>query len=250
MTAQTSDPTDVSDRQGLVDHLADIDEGAWSTLDHLSRALRVPGADLEHTLVAVLTHAVDLIDGAEAAGLNLFEKGKFVPQVVLGEAPPILDALQQSTGTGPCIEASREQRTVEIVDTRSDSRWDPFCPRAVDVGVLSMLCVPLWVNERRLGSLSLYALTPDAFTTASKRLAELFSTHAALALADAQRGADLQRMVASRDLIGQAKGIVMATRKVDADAAYAMLVAASQHLNIKLIDIASAVTATGEVPGR
>ena len=113
-----------------------------------------------------------------------------------------------------------------------------------------MLCVPLWVNDRRLGSLSLYALTPAAFTAVSKRLAELFSTHAALALADAQRGVDLQRMVASRDLIGQAKGILMVTQKVDADAAYALLVAASQHLNIKLIDVATAVTTTGAVPGK
>jgi GAF domain-containing protein len=210
----------------------------------------VPGADLQGTLAAVLSHAVDLIDGAGAAGLNLFEKGSFVPQVVLGEAPPVLDALQQSTGVGPCIEASRDQRTVEIVDTRLDSRWPPFCSRATDLNVLSMLCVPLWVDDRRLGSLSLYASDSGAFNPVSQRLAGLFATHAALALADTQRDADLRRMAASRDLIGQAKGIVMATQKVDADAAFAMLVAASQHLNIKIIDIATAVATSGQLPAR
>lgn len=228
--------------------LTDLDDTAWSSLEHLSRLLRVQEAGLAGTLVAVLTNAVELVDGAQAAGLNLFERGKFVPQAVLGAAPPILDELQQRTGVGPCIEASRDQRTIEVSDMRGDERWPVFTQRAIELHVLSMLCVPLWVDDRRLGSLSLYAGAAHAFGASATRLAGLFATHAALALADAQRTEQLRRVVANRDVIGQAKGILMATRQLRAEDAFAVLVTTSQHLNRKLVDVAETVASTGALP--
>lgn len=235
---------------GVARGLAGLDEVAWNSLDQLSRALRVEEGNLETTLAAILVAAVDLIDGANAAGLNLLVKKKFVPQVVFGAAPPVLDELQQRTERGPCIDASREQRTVDLADTRNDSRWPEFTDMAVELGVLSMLCVPLWVDERKLGSLSLYSSEPRAFDQTAARLANLYATHAALALADAQRVEQLHRVVTNRDLIGQAKGILMATQRITADDAFALLTNASQRLNRKLVDIAEVVATTGALPTR
>jgi GAF domain-containing protein len=235
---------------GVADGLVDLDEVAWSSLDQLSRALRVGEPELDGTLIAILDGVIALVDGVDAAGLNLFVKGRFEPQVVRGAAPPVLDALQKRTGTGPCIDASRDQNTIEIVDVTADERWPEFCGKAVDLGVASMLCVPLWVDERRLGSLSLYGGVPGAFGPTSRNVANLFATHAALALADAQRTDQLRRVVANRDVIGQAKGILMATRRVTADAAFTLLKTTSQDLNRKLVDVAEIVASTGELPGR
>ena len=232
----------------LANDLDDLDEAGWSSLEQLSRALRVGELDLPATLVAVLKAAVALVDAAESAGLNLFVKGKFTPQAVLGDAVPALDELQQRTGIGPCIDASREQTTIEITDTRSDDRWPGFAAKAVELGVLSMLCVPLWVDDRRLGSLSLFAPIPDAFGDVAKSVAGLYATHAALALADANRTEQLRRVAANRDVIGQAKGILMARRGLPADDAFAVLVATSQKLNRKVVEIAEVVAATGELP--
>ena len=231
-----------------ISSLEGLDEAGWSCLEQLSRALRVGEVDLQGTLVAVLEAAVTLVDAAESAGLNLYVKGKFTPQAVHGEAAPALDELQQRTNSGPCIDASREQCTIELIDARSDDRWPAFSAMAVELGVLSMLCVPLWVDDRRLGSLSLFAPTPDAFGDVAKNVARLYATHAALALADASRTEQLRRVAANRDLIGQAKGILMARRGLPADDAFAVLVAASQNLNRKVVEIAEVVAATGEVP--
>lgn len=235
---------------GVARGLAGLDEVAWNSLDQLSRALRVEEGNLETTLAAILVAAVDLIDGANAAGLNLLVKKKFVPQVVFGAAPPLLDELQQRTERGPCVEASREQHVVDLADTRTDARWPEFTEMAVELGVLSMLCVPLWVDERKLGSLSLYSSEPHAFDQTAARLANLYATHAALALADAQRVDQLHRVVTNRDLIGQAKGILMATQRITADDAFALLTNASQRLNRKLVDIAEVVATTGALPSR
>lgn len=234
--------------EGVAEGLADLDDVTWSSLEQLGRVLQVQEAGLQATLVAVLTAAVELIDGAQAAGLNLYEKGKFAPQAVLGVAPPQLDELQQRTGVGPCIEASREQCTIALTDTRRDERWPTFTAAAVRLGVLSMLCVPLWVDDRRLGSLSLYAPTAEAFTGAATRLAGLYATHAALALADAQRTEQLHRVIANRDVIGQAKGILMATRGLRAEEAFDVLVTTSQRLNRKLVEVAEVLAATGALP--
>src|ERR1700761_3301054 len=135
--------------------LADLTADGWSCLEQLSRALRVNEADLQATLDAIVRTATATISAAEAAGINLIEKGKFVPQAVFGEAPPVLDKLQQQTGSGPCVDASRDQQVIDIPEMTSESRWPQFARRAVELGVQSMLCLPLWANDRAIGSLSL-----------------------------------------------------------------------------------------------
>jgi AmiR/NasT family two-component response regulator len=52
----------------------------------------------------------------------------------------------------------------------------------------------------------------------------------------------MERALASRDLIGQAKGIIMVTLHCDADHAFRLLVDQSQHENRKVVDIAAEIT--------
>ena len=200
--------------------------------------------------MAILALACRMVPGAEGAGVNLIVRNKFEPQAVLGAEPQELDLLQQRTGSGPCVDATRDQTIIEIDDTRSDGRWPEFGPRAVELGVLSMFCVPLWVDDLRLGSLSLYGMKPSAFDQQTRNVAELLATHAALALSDAQRAAHLRRALINRDTIGQAKGILMERHRITADQAFALLTQASQTLNRKVADIAESVTMTGELPQR
>jgi GAF domain-containing protein len=104
--------------------------------------------------------------------------------------------------------------------------------------VLSQLCIPLWADERGLGTLSLYAADPSAFTDLDERITAMFATLAALTLADALRAEQMRAAVLNRDLIGQAMGILMERHRITADAAFALLAAASQHQNVKLTDFA------------
>lgn len=48
----------------------------------------------------------------------------------------------------------------------------------------------------------------------------------------------LQTALASRDVIGQAKGILMARERLSGLQAFQLLLRTSQHTNIKLVDIA------------
>ncbi len=253
MSGSTADSVPIRDGQLCdaplrLEELETLGDSAFDALEVLSRALHLREAHLEDTLNAVLESATSVIRSAGHAGLNLYAKGRFTPQATVGSAPPPLDDLQQRTGEGPCIESSRSQITIDIDDMQSDSRWPKFAAAAVTEGVHSMLCLPLWVTNETLGSLSLYGTAPHAFRAADRRLAELFATHAALALASAQRTDQLRRAMASRDAIGQAKGILMERHRVTADQAFLLLKEQSQRVNRKLVDVAETVATTGVLP--
>src|SRR5579875_1930940 len=111
MTAQigsrtAGDPDPGQPGAGIAD---DAGVAAWSFLDWLGRVLHVRAEGLQPTLDAIARTATEAIAPAAYAGVNLLDKGRFIPQAVDGEPPIALDVLQQETGTGPCIDSSRDQ---------------------------------------------------------------------------------------------------------------------------------------------
>jgi GAF domain-containing protein len=223
----------------------DLELASWSVLERLGRAMHVPEAGLQATLDAIARAAVETIAPARYAGVNLYERGEFEPQAVVGEPPLALDMLQKETGTGPCIDSSRDQVTVRVDDMSTETRWPKYTELAQSLDVASMLCVPLYVNDQQLGSVSLYASARAAFTLADEYVARLLATQAALALAEARRAEQLRRALASRDVIGQAKGILMERHRITADEAFKLLSEQSQRANRKLADVARLLAETG-----
>ena len=76
----------------------------------------------------------------------------------------------------------------------------------------------------------------------------MLASHAAVALAGAEHEEHMRAGIRNRDVIGQAKGILMERHKLTADQAFAVLARVSQELNRKLADVAREVTDTGAVP--
>lgn len=230
------------------DGLPEFSDRTARSLDVLARALHVKNAELQPTLDAIVSMAVTTLSPARDAGLITLSRGQLVPQATTGSPPQFLDQLQQKLGDGPCIIAAQQQAVISIVEVRDDERWPDFSAEADNLGVRSMLCVPLWVHERCLGTLSLYAAEASAFTDHHERVTRLFATLAALALAEAQRTDEMHTAVASRDVIGQAKGILMERHRITADTAFRQLSNASQDCNIKLTTVAQHLIETGEMP--
>jgi GAF domain-containing protein len=231
-----------------LDALRDLADAGWDALQLIGRSLHVANPALDSTLAAVVEAAVELVPDAEHAGINLYVRGRFLPQALYGKAPEHLDVVQQELDDGPCIAASRDQQVVRVDDMGSDDRWPRFAQEAISVGVHAMLCLPLYLDEQRLGSLSLYSSTTAAFDDHARRIATLLGTHAAIAVADARRNENLQRALLTRDTIGQAKGILMERHRITAQQAFDLLTRASQNTNTKLADVAETVASTGALP--
>jgi GAF domain-containing protein len=171
---------------------------AFVAIGTLARASHIEDARLQPTLDAITAHAAAAHPAAKDAGLILLIGGKLIPQATTGRAPQVLDIKQQETGRGPCIEAAGKQTLICINDLRRDPRWPEFSAKAQACGVSSMLCAPLWISERTLGALTLYAAQPAAFSAHDERIIELFATLAALALAEAQRLDHLRAALVNR----------------------------------------------------
>ncbi|WP_421097034.1 GAF and ANTAR domain-containing protein [Rhodococcus sp. As11] len=120
-----------------------------------------------------------------------------------------------------------------------------FTAAAVDAGVRSILSFRLYTHDVEAGALNLFSSEPNVFDEVSIHIGEVLAAHAALAFVSARRQMQLHSAIASRDLIGQAKGMLMERFAVDADRAFAMMVALSQESNVPVPTIASRIVELG-----
>jgi len=194
----------------------------------------------DQVLELIVSGAVQTVPGAEHAGVSLLAaNGVITSQAPSSELVRRLDELQSTYREGPCIAALREQHTVLVDNLATETqRWPNFAPTGVACGAVSMLCFQLFASDDSHGALTLYSSRAGAFDDESQTLGELFASHAALALGRARQMEQLHQALATRDVIGQAKGILMERFSIDAIAAFAMLVHSSQDTNMRVADVA------------
>ncbi|WP_427175068.1 GAF and ANTAR domain-containing protein [Arthrobacter sp. 92] len=155
--------------------------------------------------------------------------------------------MQSSSGQGPCLDAAYHDRIVRVPDLCTESRWPAFCRGAVELGARSMLSIQLFVEGDRLGALNLYGGRPDAFDLESEQIGLLVAAHAAVAFADSQKISQLNEALITRQIIGQAEGILMERYKITAQQAFLVLTKASSSSNSKLRKVAQDLTSSGEI---
>lgn len=200
---------------------------------------------LEQILDDVTATAVELIPGADVAGVLLVKKGgEFESLADTDGLAAQLDKLQHDFGEGPCAEAAIQQTIVRSDDMRNESRWPRYAPAAVQLGVLSSMSFKLYTADRTAGALDLFGFTADAWDTDAETTGAVLAAHAAAAILARRHDEHMQVALSTRDRIGQAKGIIMERYGVDDVRAFDMMRRLSQESQIKLADIAHRVIET------
>jgi transcriptional regulator with GAF, ATPase, and Fis domain len=198
--------------------------------------------DVQATLERIVDLAVEHLDACEFAGISFVEKRRITSPASSNAVPQRVDALQSETGEGPCIDAIKEHEVFETGDLQAEGRWPRFASRAYEeTGVRSIVSLRLFVEEDTIGALNLYSTARDAFDESDVALGTVFAAHAAVAVQSAKRKHALEEKAENRDVIGRAKGILMARAEVGDDEAFEMLRHASQRMNVKLRDIAQRI---------
>src|SRR5215213_4217288 len=206
--------------------------------------------DPDVMLAEIIAAAVAMVPGVDEGSISVVTGRRNIgSQAPTGDLPMQVDALQEETQQGPCLDAAYKQLTVRVADMASETRWPEFTRRASQAGAASMLSLQLYVEGDNLGALNLYSRTPNAFDDESEQVGLLFASHAAVAFASVRKEAQLAEAVASRDLIGQAKGILMERYKISPERAFLVLTRVSQGSNRKLHDMAAELVRQGTVPG-
>jgi transcriptional regulator with GAF, ATPase, and Fis domain len=213
----------------------------------------------EEALTSTLQRVVDLayraITACDLASVTYMAEGRPFTIVTTDAVAETIDQAQYDADTGPCLDAFREKRTVSVPEMRTEQRWAKFRDRAIQCGVESSFSLPLIATDVGVGALNLYSRTKAGFIDVPGDAASLFAKQAGVAVANArlyERARNvienLEAALDSRDLIGQAKGIVMANEKVTGDEAFAILKKVSQNRNVKLRGVAVEVIETGLTP--
>lgn len=210
---------------------------------------------VEATLQEIVELAAHTVDGCDAAGIFTLDDGQAVTAAASGPLVVVLDQAQVEADEGPCLDALNRGTTFYAVDLTVDLRWPIFGPAAVRAGVRSVLAYSL--SGERLSALNLYSMLPAAFGATDRAQGQLFATLARLALdsaeeraADDKRAGHLIEALRTREMIGQAQGILMERERITADQAFDVLRRASQHMNLKLREVAENLIETGESPER
>lgn len=200
--------------------------------------------DLNTTLLAVTKAAVRHVPKVDSADILIITSPEQFESLAATSALPIkLDSHQQELKEGPCLDAAEAETIVRCDDLQNDQRWPRFGRQAAAAGVHSILSFQLYTYGPRRAALNLLGRRPWAFTHQAEALAAMLATHAATALIAHDKELQFQSALASRDVIGQAKGMIMERFDVDAVRAFELLVKLSQRSNTAVADIASALVA-------
>lgn len=234
----------MSDQDNADDHAVSSEtgdlEGLAIGLARMSRDL-LAQESVQSTLDRIVLHAVELVEGCDAAGvLLLHNDGSVETAAATSETVRLSDQAQGELREGPCFDAAfHRERFYRIADLGTTTpQWPNYAPRARELGVGSMMGFLLYTDEGDLGALDLYASTPNTFTQSSELAGWLLASHAAVAFAGARTTAQMQSAIATRQEIGAALGIIMERHKLTEDEAFQLLKKISQDRNVKLRDLA------------
>lgn len=216
--------------------------------DRLATIARLLDTGSAHeTLQRIVDFAVATVPGCEHAGITFVHSRKISTPATSDPVALRVDAIQFEADQGPCLDAVLTDRIFKSDDLATEERWPLFSQRVqAETGIRSMLGLRLFARGRTMGALNLMSSLPDAFDDDSLSVAALFAALAAVALNAAQTEETLQLALKSRDVIGQAMGILMERHRITDKEAFQRLSTASQNLNVRLRDLAGRIVLTGD----
>jgi ANTAR domain len=210
----------------------------------------------DDVLSRIAEAAVSTIAGCRMASVTLRERSEYRTAASTDPAATTVDQAQYQSHEGPCLDAV--DAVMVYAQSFPDERWPTLASRPAESGVQSALSYRLSAAtsdtaDSSGGSLNSYGVIPYAFNDTAQEIGLILAAHASVAARAVEErstlqslGRDLQQALLSRDVIGQAKGILMERLEITPEDAFDLLRRSSQHLNLKLRDVARGLAETGD----
>ncbi|MDQ0383138.1 GAF and ANTAR domain-containing protein [Amycolatopsis thermophila] len=227
-----------------------MSDGAAGQLEHLdevTRALEELAGTVGDTddfgvlLRVVCEQVVRVVPGADMASITVLDDTGARTAAATDERAAKIDGVQYDEDDGPCLRAARTGDVVRVEIGTAQRLWPRFTRIAEHYGVASYLASPLQVRDGAAGAINLFGFGEHAFRDVDQKYLELYATVADTVLHLSRRALRTQEQVRqlrtamrTRGVIEQAKGILMAARRITADEAFQLLVGQSQRENTKL----------------
>lgn len=204
-----------------------------------------------HAVHQLAQAARDMTRSAVGAGASLMDStGTCLSKGTTDRIATLADDLQYALGAGPCFTAWSSLTVQRIDDMSRETRWPTWCPAALELGLRSVVSVPMMYKGEALGTLKVYSVAPDAFTLQDERQLSLLA-EAAATLLGAARSADapmelngvLKSVLTDRRSVETATGMLMERHGTDHDTARELLLVNSRRLRRPLVELARDVVA-------
>ena len=211
---------------------------------------------VDDVLLRIAEAAVSTVAGCRMASVTLADRSGYRTAAATDSAAAAVDQVQYQAQEGPCLDAV--DAPMVYAQSFPDKRWPTLAARPTESGVQSVLSYRLAAASSGTadvggGSLNSYGVNPYAFSDTAQEIGLILAAHASVAARAVDErstlrslGRDLQQALLSREVIGQAKGILMERLKITPEDAFDLLRRSSQHLNIKLREVARGLAETGE----
>ncbi len=216
----------------------DLDEA----LAQAAERLHTPDT-LEQTLQVMVEVARDSLVEVDHAGVTLATKGAVTTTAATDDFTHGIDQLQYDLGEGPCLHQLRTTGGPTVVEDleRGDTRWPTYVTQASRAGVRSIMALRLFKDSTTVGVLNLYSTSHETIDDDSRSLATVLARHASIAYSRSLQISHLRRGLETREVIGQAVGIVMERYQLDSARAFDYLLRVSSTSETKLRDVAQQV---------
>jgi GAF domain-containing protein len=213
----------------------------------------------DHSLDSVMAKIAAItkrtLVGASEVSVTLVEGSKATTVAHTGDLALQLDERQYERGYGPCLDCISGGEPMLIPSAAAEQRWPDWVATAREYGLGSSISIPVPLQREVLAALNIYSTDEGAFDEHDVDLALTFAAYAGVALANmhlyeaqGKVAEQLQEAMRTRAVIEQAKGILMGQQRCTAEAAFNLLVAASQRSNEKLRDVAEQLVAGQSTP--
>jgi GAF domain-containing protein len=220
-----------------------IGQRSLNVFVRLILTLATPRA-VEAALAEVAVTAIDLL-GLSGAGAALTVDGRLISKAATGEAGQLLEDVQQQTQTGPCQDAIADGRIIAVADLdTATTRWPQFIAAARRVAVGSVAAMPMHADHVVVGALALYAPPKPYWKPEELAVGEILAglatgvvRHAA-ALRDSEELAlHLDKALASRVIIEQAKGMISEANHIAVPVAFERIrrYARGRHTSVRAV---------------
>jgi GAF domain-containing protein len=167
----------------------------------------------------------DVVPNLVGLSVAMVREGLTFTLAATQEHIALLDAVQYVFG-GPCVDAAMQGSTLHGGDNDegllNEQRWAEFARASAARGVMSTLSLPVHDEGRVVGSVNLYAATPNAFRGKEPRVAAIMGAWAPGAVHNADLSfstREAARLTPQRledmGVLDQAAGVVMAAQAVD-----------------------------------
>jgi GAF domain-containing protein len=205
--------------------------------------------DIPAMLREVIEGAAELVPGAQYAGVMVTQRRRPSDSAAATHRYPVLlDEIQNRYQQGPGLSAGALQESFRVDDLISDDRWPLYRQQAVkQTPIRSILSLGIFKEGGTTATLSFYSEVANAFDDESANMGLIFATHTGLVWNMMRRDQQFRSALASRDVIGQAKGRMMERFDIDGNQAFAMLKLMSQDSNTPIAQVAQRVV-VGQFP--